>query len=196
MFLPRAPLLAGSKHGLYSRRTGNVPSRRAFSFRTLPKKEASMGSSLRNGAIALGFLAGVALAGAAEDVNTGQASPDADTGVAAGGPIGATGQTMPAKFSAENDALDKMPIMGHPLPLTDAQKRMVYDSLAANSEAETRGITVGPANALPADVAIHGLPEKLTDQVPALKGYKFVKLIDKIVIVSPPNRIVVGEIAK
>ena len=103
---------------------------------------------------------------------------------------------MPAKFSAENDALDKMPIMGHPLPLTDAQKRMVYDSLAANSEAETRGITVGPANALPADVAIHDLPEKLTDQVPALKGYKFVKLIDKIVIVSPPNRIVVGEIAK
>jgi hypothetical protein len=152
-----------------------------------------MGSSFRNGAIALGFLTGVALAGAAEDVKT---SPDANTGLAAGGPIGATGQTMPAKFSAENDALDQMPIMGHPLPLTDAQKRMVYDSLAANAEAETRGITVGPAHALPADVAIHGLPEKLTDQVPALKGYKFVKLIDKIVIVSPPNRIVVGEIAK
>jgi hypothetical protein len=161
----------------------------------LPKKEASMGSSLRNGAIALGLLAGVALAGAAEDDNIRGASPDANTGLAAGGPIGATEQTMPAKFSAENDALDKMPIMGHPLPLTEAQKRMVYDILAA-SEAETRGITVGPANALPVDVAIHGLPEKLTDQVPALKGYKFVKLTDKIVIVSPPNRIVVGEIAK
>jgi hypothetical protein len=47
---------------------------------------------------------------------------------------------------------------------------------------------------LPADVAIHALPEKLIDQVPALKGYKFVKLTNKIV--SPPNRIVVGEIAK
>jgi hypothetical protein len=155
-----------------------------------------MRSSLRHGVIALGLLGGVALAGAAESGNTGNTSPDANTGVASGGPIGATGQTMPAKFSAENDALDKMPMMGHPLPLTDEQKRMVYDSLAANPEAETKGLTVGPANALPADVALHDLPDKLAEQLPALKGYKFAKLPDKIVIVSPPNRIVVGEITK
>lgn len=155
-----------------------------------------MRSSLRHGVIALGLFGSVALAGAAEDVNTGSVNPDANTGLASSGPIGATGQTMPAKFSAENDALDKMPIMGHPLPLTDAQKRMVYDSLAASSAAETRGIAGGPATALPADVNVHDLPEKLTEEVPALKGYKFVKLTDKIVIVSPPNRIVVGEISK
>jgi len=152
--------------------------------------------SFRHGVIALGLCGGVALAGAAESVNTGSVSPDVNSGLASSGPIGATGQTMPAKFSAENDALDKMPIMGHPLPLTAEQKRMVYDSLAAGSEAEAKGIAVGPATALPADVTIHGLPDNVTEQVPALKGYKFVKLSDKIVIVSPPNRVVVGEIAK
>jgi hypothetical protein len=155
-----------------------------------------MRSSHRYGVIALALFGSVALAGAAEDANTGTIKPDVNTGVASGGPIGATGQTMPAKLSAENDALDKMPIMAHPLPLSDQQKRMVYDSLAASSEAETRGIMVGPANALPADVTMHDLPQKLIEQVPALKGYKFVKLVDKIVIVSPPNRIVVGEISK
>jgi hypothetical protein len=155
-----------------------------------------MRSYLRHGVIALAWLAGTALAGATENVNTGRLNPDSNTGLSTEGPIGATGQTMPAKFSVENDALDKLPIMGHPLPLTDAQKRMVYDSLAADSEAETRGITAGPANILPADVNLHPLPEKLIDQVPALKGYKFAKLTDKIVIVSPPNRIVVDELTK
>ena len=155
-----------------------------------------MQSSLRHGVIALALFGGLGLA-AAQDQNTGSVGTDINTGAAvAGGPIGATGHTMPAKFSAENDALDKMPIMGHPLPLSDEQKRMVYDSLAAAGEAETRGIAVGPATELPADVAMHDLPDKVTEQVPALAGFKFVRLPDKIVIVSPPNRIVVGEIAK
>jgi Protein of unknown function (DUF1236) len=155
-----------------------------------------MRSSLWPGLIALALLGGVTLAGAAESENKGAASPDQNTGLASGGPIGATGHTMPAKFSAANDALDKMPIMGHPLPLTDEQRRMVYEMLAADAEAETRAIVVGPAVLVPADVNLHAIPEKLTDQVPALKGYKFVKLTDKIVIVSPPNRIVVGEIKR
>jgi hypothetical protein len=121
--------------------------------------------------------------------------PTPTTGTAAAGPIGATGETMPAKFSAENAALDKMPIMGHPLPLTDAEKRFVYEK-AADTEAETRAIDTEPANMLPADVKLHDLPDPVVERIPALKGYKFVKLTDKIVIVSAPNRIVVGEIGK
>jgi hypothetical protein len=37
----------------------------------------------------------------------------------ASGPIGATLQTMPAKFSQRNDVLDRLPTMAWPLPLTD-----------------------------------------------------------------------------
>jgi Protein of unknown function (DUF1236) len=80
--------------------------------------------------------------------------------------------------------------------LSDEQKGMVRDSLAATSEPEEGVAAVGLATELPADIAIHDLPSNVTDQAHALKGYKFAKLVDKIVIVSPPNRVVVGEIAR
>jgi|SoiMethySBSTD1v2_1073268.scaffolds.fasta_scaffold01271_35 hypothetical protein len=154
-----------------------------------------MRSSLRHGVIALALLRAVTFAGAAESTNTGSTSVDLNAGAGSHAPIGATGQTMPAKFSAENDALDKIPIMGR-MALTADQARMLRDSLAASSQPDAGIAAVGPATELPADVAIHDLPGNVTEQVPALKGYKFAKLADKIVIVSPPNRVVVGEIAK
>jgi hypothetical protein len=154
-----------------------------------------MRSSLRHGVIALALLGGVTLAGATESTNTGSTSPDLNTGAGSNTPIGATGETMPAKFSAENDARDKIPIMGR-LSLTADQARMLRDGLAASSEPDAGVAAVGPATELPADVAIHDPPENVTEQAPALKGYKFAKLADKIVIVSAPNRVVVGEIAK
>lgn len=155
-----------------------------------------MQSFFRYGVVAFALFGGIALSSADERPNTGSISPDVNTGAASSGPIGATGHTMPAKFSAQNDALDKMPIMGHPLPLSDEQKSMVHDSLTATSEPEEGVAAVGLATELPADIAIHDLPSNVTDQAPALKGYKFAKLVDKIVIVSPPNRVVVGEIAR
>jgi hypothetical protein len=155
-----------------------------------------MRSFFRHGVVTFALLGGVALGSATESPNTGSVSPEENTGAASSGPIGATGHTMPAKFSAQNDALDKMPIMGHPLPLSDEQKGMLRDSLAATSEPEEGIAAVEPATELPADIAIHDLPSDVTEQAPALKGYKFAKLVDKIVIVSPPNRVVVGEIAR
>src|SRR6516164_8429640 len=41
------------------------------------------------------------------------------------GPIGSFGQTIPAKFSKRNDILDRTPIMGWPLPLTDQQRTQI-----------------------------------------------------------------------
>ena len=154
-----------------------------------------MRSSLRHGVVVLALLGGVTLAGATESTNTGGTSPDLNAGAESNGPIGATGQTMPAKFSAQNDALDKIPIMGR-LPLTADQARMVRDSLAATSEPDAGSAAVGPATELPAGIAIHDLPSNVTEQAPALRGYKFAKLADKIVIVSPPNRVVIGDVAK
>jgi hypothetical protein len=134
---------------------------------------------------------------AAPDATTDKIDNKTDnTGVVTGGPIGATEHTMPSKFSAKNAALDKTPIMAHPLPLTEEQKRAVYAILAANGEIETRAIDTAPADALPADVKLYDLPDKVVEQAPALKGYKYVRLIDKVVLVSPPNRIVAGEIMK
>jgi hypothetical protein len=155
-----------------------------------------MRNALRLGVIVWGLLGGFAPTVGAESPNTGAVNPDQNTGVAAAGPIGATGHTMPAKFSAENDALDKLPIMARLPPLTDEQKRTVYETLSAGSEPARQSAAVGPGTELPADIATHDVPEAIAAQLPALKGYKFARLADKIVIVSPPNLIVVGEIAK
>ena len=185
-----------------------------------------MRTSLRYGAITLALLGSVGFAAAADDAASGKINPGVPTqlptgqappnpgmsphdagqpaqppggessGLAPSGPIGATPQTMPSSLSAENEKLDQAPIMSLPLKLSDQDKRMIFDSIAGNTDVETRAIDTEPANALPADVKIFDLPEKVSEQVPALKGYKYVKLTNKIVIVSAPNRIVVGEITR
>jgi len=123
-------------------------------------------------------------------------TPDTNTGTAPNGPIGATPQTMPSKYSPENDAADKRPIMAHPVPLSDAEKRQIYDSVAGNAEAVARSIDVSLASPLPSDVTLYELPKSLTEAMPAVRGFKYVKLENKVLLVDPPNRIVVGEIEK
>ena len=45
-------------------------------------------------------------------------------------------------------------------------------------------------------IELNDLPPALAEQVPVLRGYKFVKLPDKVLFVAPSNRIVVGEVMK
>jgi hypothetical protein len=45
-------------------------------------------------------------------------------------------------------------------------------------------------------VELWDLPPGVEDQIPAVRGYKFVKGQDKVLLVSPPNRVVVGEITR
>lgn len=49
------------------------------------------------------------------------------------GPIGATGQTMPAKFSKRNDTLDRVSIMALLLPLSDQDRRRIYQAVMADT---------------------------------------------------------------
>src|SRR6478752_6313608 len=48
------------------------------------------------------------------------------------GPIGSFGQTIPAKFSKRNDILDHVPTMAIPLPLSDQQRKQIYDAVMAD----------------------------------------------------------------
>lgn len=114
----------------------------------------------------------------------------------AGAPIGATPQTTPSKFSTDNDAKDKAPIMAMPLALDDAQKQHIYRSIMANPQGQTLAIDVKPAQQLPSNVVLYDLPADVTEQIPAVRDYKYVRLDNKILLVSPPNRTVVGEITR
>jgi hypothetical protein len=114
---------------------------------------------------------------------------------------GASPQTQdtPAKYSAKNDADDKTPTMAWPIPLTDEQQRAIHDRIV-NAAAPIAPIQAKPSDALPDWVDMQGLmqdlPPDLKQKVPFVSDYKYVNTPDKILLVNPRERIVVGEIAK
>jgi hypothetical protein len=104
------------------------------------------------------------------------------------------GETVPAKFSQRNAALDEVPIMARPLPLNDDQKRRIYDVVSgANKPVAT--ITAQPASALPGSMELFELPPELAD-IAAVRDLKYVRLPGKVLLVQPANMVVVGEIAR
>jgi hypothetical protein len=170
----------------------------------------------RSSAVALTLVGGMALAGLAHaQTNAGPQNPGSaqgdtqptgsepphgnpgptrDTGAA--GPIGASPQTMPAKSDDSVAARDRLPIMAHPLPLSDEQKHQIYAGVMDNSQIPTAPISAQPATILPDSVALSALPDGMEQQIPAVRGYKAVKTQDKVLLVQPSNRVVVGEISK
>jgi Protein of unknown function (DUF1236) len=104
-------------------------------------------------------------------------------------------ETAPAKHSARNAEADRPAIMARPLALTDAQRRAIYERvMSGGPKQETEQFTAEPASVIPSTVALHELPPGIAEEVPVLRGYKYVKVDDRVVIVDPPNRVVVGAI--
>ena len=122
----------------------------------------------------------------------GNAGPTGDS--TAHAPIGAGPETMPAKFDENVAARDRIPIMARPLPLNDEQKRQIYTSIMNNTQVPATQTTAQPATILPSTVELTPLPPGLADQIPAVRGYKAVKLQGKVLLVVPESRVVVGEI--
>jgi len=111
-------------------------------------------------------------------------------------PPGATGQTMPSTISKENAALDKLPIVALQFPLTDEQKKAIAKSVAAapKTQASADIAKVHVATFLTINTPLQEFSGEVTQQVPTLNRYKYVKLEDRVLIVDPPNLTVVGEI--
>jgi hypothetical protein len=125
------------------------------------------------------------------------ASGAAVPGAGPSGPIGATIQTMPAKFSQRNDLLDHMPMMAWPLPLNAQQRQQIYQAVMDDKSppaADTAKLK--PANALTFEQRrdMRPLPESLT-AIDGLQGLKYLKGKDKVLLVRPSTGIVVDEVA-
>lgn len=104
----------------------------------------------------------------------------------------ADSQTVPAKFSERNDTIDKLPIMAMPLGLSDEQRRAILDSVKqANPPVQTT--SAKPAEELPLNIEVHDLG--VSSDIPDAARFKVVRTSDRILLVAPSNRIVVGEIA-
>jgi hypothetical protein len=111
-------------------------------------------------------------------------------------PIGAGPGTMPAKFDEKVAAQDRIAIMARPVPLSDEQRRRVYDTIMSNASIPVTPTEARPATILPNAVEMSDLPSGMADEIPAVRGYKFVKLQDKVLLVAPANRVVVGEVSR
>ena len=124
-------------------------------------------------------------------------APSQDTAVLVNGALNVPGapadsQTIPAKFSKRNDALDRTPTMAMAVQgLSDDQKRSIVDAVRA-ANAPVQSTSAKPAEELPINITTQDLPASAND--PALAKLKYVRVQDRILLVEPTNRIVVGEL--
>jgi hypothetical protein len=129
--------------------------------------------------------------------NVGVAEPA--NGPPPSGPIGSFGQTIPAKFSKRNDVLDHVPTMATPLPLTDDQRKQIYDAVMSDKSQPAAGAeTLRPASELSPDQALNGM-HPLPASVSGIDGVRrlyYVKAKEKVLLVEPAVRTVVGEITQ
>jgi hypothetical protein len=105
----------------------------------------------------------------------------------------ADGQTVPSTVSKRNAALDALPTMAFPLPFTDEQRQRIRE--AVSKAPVEGGANARAAELLPSGINVRDLPRQITDQIPAARNLGYVRTTDKILLISPSERIVVGEIA-
>ena len=120
------------------------------------------------------------------------------TASAPSGPIGASSQTMPAKFSPRNDLLDRLPMVSWPLRLDAQQRQQIYQAVMADASKPAKGAEkLKPAAYLSYQqtLEMRPLPQEVA-QIDALQGLQYIKAEDKVLLVEPAVRTVVDEITK
>jgi Protein of unknown function (DUF1236) len=83
------------------------------------------------------------------------------------------------------------------LALSDEQRGRIYEGVMHVADAPVaQPPAPAVADALPAEVAMRDLPAGVTRDVPPVRGHKFVKFDDRIVVVDPASRLVVAMIPR
>jgi hypothetical protein len=108
--------------------------------------------------------------------------------IEARGPIGATGHTMPSKYSERNAIIDRTRIVAYPKLMTDEERRRIYAAVMAEKTQPASGAArLEPASELPAGIYLndmHEMPASVAN-IEQLKGYKYVKSDKKVLLVNP-----------
>ena len=83
------------------------------------------------------------------------------------------------------------------LALSDEQRGRIYESVMHIADAPVaQAPAPALADALPSGVAMQDLPASVTREIPLVRGHKFVKFDDRIVVVDPASRLVVAMIPR
>jgi hypothetical protein len=129
-------------------------------------------------------------------VTTGKGS-SASSELPPSGPIGSVGETIPAKFSRRNEILDRTPIMAWPLPLSDGQRKQIYDAVMAEKSQPVGGAdALKPTSELSPNQALNDM-RPLPASVRSIDGVSrlyYIKAKDKVLLIEPNVRTVVGQI--
>lgn len=99
--------------------------------------------------------------------------------------------TAPAKFSAQNDADDKLIILAYTFKtLPNDQRQAVFQALKDEPPVASLKAEIGTV--LPVTVATQVVPERLASKVPVTDGYYFAVSDNRVLLIAPLNRVVVG----
>jgi hypothetical protein len=109
----------------------------------------------------------------------------------------ATADAVPARNSADVTGSIGESASARSLPLSDEQRGHIFDRIMKINDAPTADVALPEfVTAVPNSVALQELPVNVTREIPRLQGYKFVKLEDRILLVSPVDRSVVAQIPR
>jgi len=99
--------------------------------------------------------------------------------------------TVPAKFSEKNAADDKLITVAYTFKLlTDEQRRAIFEALKDRPAGAAFNADVGAE--LPLSVELKAVPDEVTRRVPQTDGYRYAVADNRVLLVSPVTRIVVG----
>ena len=99
--------------------------------------------------------------------------------------------TVPAKFSAKNAADDKLITLAYTFKLlTNEQRRAIYDGLKGQPAGPAFNADVGVE--LPLSVELRPVPNDVAARVQQTGDYRYAVAADRVLLVSPVNRVVVG----
>jgi hypothetical protein len=99
--------------------------------------------------------------------------------------------TVPSTLSEKNAADDKLITIAYTFKtLTDEQRRAIYQALKDQPAGSAFNADIGTE--LPSSVELKAMPGALVAQVPQTKDYQFAAADNRVLLVSPASRIVVG----
>jgi hypothetical protein len=111
--------------------------------------------------------------------------------------------TAPAKYSAQNSADDKLPVVAYTFKeLTPEQRRAVFEAVTGGDaavSADAAGVSPALGSEVPNTIAgqqLKPLPDALTAQMPQFTQLRYMRSGDLVLAVEPNNNMVVGVFTK
>jgi hypothetical protein len=105
------------------------------------------------------------------------------------------GESVPSTISERNAASDKLITVAFAFKhLTDEQRQAIYQALKKSPPGKAFNAEVGVV--LPPEVELQPVPKEVQTRVPDTSGYQFAVAADRILLVSPANRVVVGVVTQ